>query len=43
MYLQVELRKFILEKWLNDHNVPINSLANKYKVQRKTVSCIIKT
>ena len=29
--------KFISEEWLKNRNFPINSLAKKYKVQRKTV------
>ena len=42
MYSQVEVRKFILGKWLRKCNVPINSLAKTYKVRRKTVSHITK-
>ena len=37
MYLQVEVRNFILAKWLKNRNVPINSLEKKYKLQKKIV------
>ena len=43
MYWQVEVRKFILGEWFKNHYVQVNSMAKKYKVQRKTVSCIIKS
>ena len=43
MYLQVEVRNFILAKWLKNRNVPINSLEKKYKLQKKIVGRIIKT
>ena len=36
------MRKFILDEWLKNCNVPINSLTKKNKVQRKPVSPIIK-
>ena len=43
MYSQVEVRKFILNEQLKNCNIPVNSLAKKYKVQRKTVNRIIKS
>ena len=43
MYSQVEVKNFILDKWLKNRNALTNSLAKKYKVQRKTVSHIIKS
>ena len=44
MYSQVKVRqKFILDEWLKNRNVLINSLTKKYKVQSKTVSLIIKS